>query len=275
MTLRGATSSSPIALASTLWSHRDLVLQLVRRDIAGRYKGSVFGILWSLFNPIVLLIVYTLVFSVVFQAKWGTGTESQAQFALQLFAGMIVHSLFCETLLRAPTLIISNVSYVKRIVFPLEVLPVVTIGTSAFHAGISILVLTTALLIVNGSVPVTAVFLPLVLAPLTVISLGFAWFLSSLGVYLRDVAQPISLITTILLFASPVFYPASALPEYIQPWLLLNPLTFIIEQTRAVLIAGTAPDLLGLAAYSAVALIIAMAGNFWFQKTRRGFANVL
>ncbi|MBU1337214.1 MAG: ABC transporter permease [Alphaproteobacteria bacterium] len=275
MEQRISSSQSPIALTKGLWRNRDLILQLVRRDVAGRYKGSVFGILWSLVNPIVLLTVYTLVFSVVFQAKWGTGDESRAQFALQLFAGMIVHGLFCETLQRAPTLIMSNVSYVKKIVFPLEVLPVVTVGTTAFHAAVSLVVLTLALLLVTGSIPLAVVFVPVVLAPLMVMSLGFAWLLSSLGVYLRDVAQPISLITTILLFASPVFYPASSLPEYIQPWLLLNPLTYIIGQLRDVMIAGSLPDFGGLAIYSVVSIAVAWMGGAWFQKTRAGFANVL
>ena len=267
---------SPRALLRSLWCNRDLILQMTRRDVIGRYKGSVMGLVWSLVNPILLLAMYTLVFSVVFKARWGGGEpESRAQFAILLFIGMIVHGLFAETLTRAPSLILTNVSYVKKIVFPLEILPVVAMGASLFHAAISLLVLAAAMLLFNGFLPWQALFLPLVLLPLVVLALGLAWLLASLGVFLRDVAQPIGLAMTILLFASPVFYPVSALPAEVRPWLILNPLTFIIEQARAVLISGRLPDMAGLLVYSCVAAIAAWIGYGWFQKTRKGFANVL
>jgi lipopolysaccharide transport system permease protein len=273
--LHGPAEVSPRSLVRSLTRHSDLVFQLTKRDIVGRYKGSVFGLLWSFVNPIILLAMYTFVFSVVFKARWGGGGGNQAQFAVQLFAGMITHTLFSEPLLRAPTIVLSNVSYVKKIVFPLEILPVVTICTAAFHAGISLIVLVTAILMVTGSVPWTIVFLPIVLFPMLLVTLGITWFISALGVYVRDVAQPMGLLTTVLLFASPVFYPASALPEQIQPFIMLNPLTFIIEQVRAVAIGGEIPNSIGLALYSAIALVVAYGGYVWFQKTRKGFANVL
>jgi lipopolysaccharide transport system permease protein len=272
---RFSTYISPVQLARTLWRQRGLILELTRSDIAGRYKGSLLGIFWSLFNPIALLTIYTFVFSVVFQARWDTGDHSQGHYAVQLFAGMIVHGLFTETLLRSPSLILRNSSYVKKIVFPLEILPVMVVGTSAFHSAISIGVLAVAILIVAGGLPWTIVLLPFVLLPLMLMSLGFAWFLASLGVYLSDIIQPIGLLSTILLFSSPVFYPASALPDFIQPWLLLNPLAFPIEQSRAVLIVGVPPNVPGLLIYTAISVAIALLGYAWFQKTRKGFANVL
>lgn len=259
-----------------MWSNRQLILQMTKRDVIGRYKGSVMGVMWSFLNPLFLLVIYTFVFSVVFKARWGTSLpESKTQFAILLFVGMIVHGLFAETLNRAPGLILSNVSYVKKIVFPLEILPVVAIGTALFHALVSVLVLVVAFVLINGYLQWTIVFLPLVLLPLIVLTLGAAWGLASLGVFLRDVAQPIGLIMTVLLFASPVFYPITALPEYIRPWLMLNPLTFVIEQARAVLVFGQIPDWAGLAIYSLASLLIAWMGYAWFQKTRKGFANVL
>lgn len=267
---------SPLSALRSVWRNRELIAQLTKRDVIGRYKGSVLGLVWSFVNPIVLLTIYTLMFSVVFKARWGTAEpESRSQFAILLFVGMIVHSLFSETLIRAPSLILANVSYVKKIVFPLEILPVVAMGTSLFHSLISLLVLCVALLLVNHVLPWQALALPLVLLPLVVLSLGIAWALASLGVFLRDVAQPIGLLMTVLLFASPVFYPVSALPPALQPWLMLNPLTFIIEQARAVLIQGRLPDFPGLLLYSIVALLVAWGGYVWFQKTRKGFANVL
>lgn len=234
------------------------------------------GLVWSFAHPILLLVIYTLVFSVVFKARWGTSEpESKAQFAVLLFVGMIVHGLFSDTLIRAPNLMLGNVNFVKKIIFPLEILPVVAMGASLFHATVSILVLAGALLLLNGSLPWTALLLPLVLLPLIVLSLGASWILASLGVFLRDVAQPIGLAMTLLLFASPVFYPLSALPDWIQPWLMLNPLTFIIEQARAVLIYGELPHTVGLLIYSLTAFAIGWCGYVWFQKTRKGFANVL
>jgi lipopolysaccharide transport system permease protein len=234
------------------------------------------GVMWSFFNPLCLLAIYTFVFSVVFKARWGVELhDSKSKFAIMLFAGMIVHSLFAETLNRAPGLILNNVSYVKKIVFPLEILPVVAIGAAIFHSFISMLVLLVAFILINGFMQWTIIFLPLVLVPIVVLTLGIAWGLASLGVFLRDVAQPIGMIMTILLFASPVFYPLSALPESMKLWIMLNPLTFIIEQARAVIILGQLPDWTGLSLYSLASLAIGWGGYFWFQKTRKGFANVL
>jgi lipopolysaccharide transport system permease protein len=223
-----------------------------------------------------LLAMYTFVFSIVFKARWGSGeSESKAQFAMLLFAGMIVHGMFAETLQRMPTIIISNVNYVKKIVFPLEILPVMALCSALFHAIVSATILIMATALLNGTVAWTMVYLPIVLLPLVVLTQGLAWMLAWLGVYLRDVAQPIGHAMTVLLFASPVFYPLTALPIAIRPWLMLNPLTFIIEQARDVLIYGNTPNYYGLAIYSLVAIFVAWIGYASFQKTRKGFANVL
>jgi lipopolysaccharide transport system permease protein len=264
------------SLVASLWRNRELIVQMTKRDVIGRYKGSVIGVMWSFFNPLFLLAIYTFVFSVVFKARWGGAVpENKFQFAILLFAGVIIHSFFAETLNRAPGLILSNVSYVKKIVFPLDILPAVAVAAALFHAIVSVSVLVVAASLINGYLQWTTVFLPLVLLPLVVLTLGVAWVLASLGVFLQDVAQPIGMIMTVLLFASPVFYPVSSLPEYIRPWVMLNPLTFIIEQARAVLISGQMPDWAGLAIYSSVSTGIAWIGYAWFQKTRKGFANVL
>lgn len=267
---------SPASLVRSLWTNRQLILQMARRDVIGRYKGSVMGVLWSFLNPLLLLTIYTFVFSVVFKARWGGALPtSKAQFAILLFVGMIVHTLVAETLSQAPMLIVSNVSYVKKIVFPLEILPVTAIGTALFHACVSLAVLLVFFLLFNGFIHWTVVFLPIVLLPLVMLTVGVAWALASLGVFLRDVAQPIGLIMTVLLFASPVFYPITALPEPLRPWLMLNPLTLIIEQARAVLLFGQLPDWSALAVYGVFAVAVAWLGYAWFQKTRKGFADVI
>jgi lipopolysaccharide transport system permease protein len=279
MNPHAAQRASPFALCSSLWKNRQLIAQMMKREIVGRYKGSVMGMAWSLFNPILMLTVYTFVFSVVFKARWGAGSapgeESKTQFAVILFVGLIVHGLFAEVLNRSPGLVLNNASYVKKVVFPLEILPVVALGAALFHSMVSVAVLLAAFALFNGYLQWTAIFLPVVLLPFLVLTLGLAWMLASLGTYIRDVGQTIGLATTVALFLAPVFYPASALPEKLRPFMMANPLTFIIEQARAVLISGIPPDWRGLGAYAIVGLAVGWAGFAWFQKTRKGFADVL
>ena len=271
-----AQRTSLVALGESLWRNRQLIAQMTRREVMGRYKGSVMGLAWSFFNPVFMLVVYTFVFSVIFKSRWGVGgEESKAQFAVVLFVGMIVHGLFAEVINRAPGLILSNINYVKKVVFPLEILPVIAMGATLFHSLISLGVLLTTFALFNGYLHWTAIFTPLVLLPLVILTLGLAWMLASLGVFLRDVGQTIGIITTVMLFLSPVFYPMTALPEEFRPWLMANPLTFIIEQAREVLIWGRLPNWTGLGGYTLVAAAIAWAGYAWFQKTRKGFADVL
>jgi len=249
---------------------------MTKREVVGRYKGSVLGLAWSFFNPVLMLTVYTFVFSVVFKARWGTGgEETKTQFAVVLFTGLIVHGLFAEVLNRAPGLILSNVNYVKKVVFPLEILPGVAMGAALFHSVISLFVLLSAFVLVNGFLHWTVVFAPLVFLPLVILTLGLGWLLAALGVFLRDVGQTVSILTMVLLFLSPIFYPVTALPEELRPWILANPLAFIIEQARAVLIWGRLPDWVGLGIYTIVSTVIAWMGYAWFQKTRKGFADVL
>ncbi len=271
-----AQPTSLVALVKSLWRNRQLIVQMTKREVVGRYKGSVMGLAWSFFNPVFMLTVYTFVFSVIFKSRWGpVGEESKTQFAVVLFVGMIVHGLFADVLNRAPSLILSNVNYVKKVVFPLEILPVIAIGAALFHTTISLCVLLTAFAIFNGYMNWTVVFTPLILLPLVILTTGLAWMLASLGVFLRDVGQTIGIVTTVLMFLAPVFYPVTALPEEFRPWLMANPLTFIIEQAREALIWGRMPDYSGLGAYTVVAIATNWLGYVWFQKTRKGFADVL
>ena len=272
-----AQPTSLAALVKSLWRHRQLIVQMTRREVVGRYKGSAFGLAWSFFNPVFMLVVYTFVFSEIFKSRWGgIGADgNKTQFALVLFVGMIVLNLFSEVLNRAPGLILFNVNYVKKVVFPIEILPVVAMGATLFHGLISLGVLLAAFAIFNGYLQWTAMFIPLVILPLVILATGLAWMLASLGVFLRDVGQTIGIITTVLMFLSPVFYPVTAVPEAFRPFIMANPLTFIIEQAREVLIWGHLPDWMGLGSYTLAAVAIAWAGYAWFQKTRKGFADVL
>jgi lipopolysaccharide transport system permease protein len=258
-----------------LYSNRYLIRQMAKREVVGRYRGSMLGLLWSLFNPVFMLTIYTFVFSVVFQAKWGAASDSKSEFAIILFAGLIVFNLFSETISRSPSLILSNVNYVKKVVFPLEILPVVSIVSSTFHTLVSFGVLLIFKLFLNGHLEATIVLLPLILLPILILTLGLSWFLAAIGVYLRDVSQTIGLIMSVLLFVSPIFFPIDALPAKYQIVVLLNPLTFIIEQSREVLVFGRLPNWGGLAVYCAVSIAIALLGLAWFQKARKGFADVM
>lgn len=269
-----AQPTSLNSLANSLWRNRQLIVQMTKREVVGRYKGSVMGLAWSFFNPVFMLVVYTFVFSVIFKSRWGFD-ESKTLFAVVLFVGMIVLGLFSEVLNRAPSLILSNANYVKKVIFPLEILPVIAMGAALFHSVISLGVLLIAFLFFNGFLHWTIIFAPLIFLPLVIVTLGLAWILAAIGVFLRDVGQTISLITTVLMFLSPVFYPVTAVPEKFRPFIMANPLTFIIEQAREVLIWGHLPDWIGLGIYTAASVVVAWAGYALFQKIRKGFADVL
>ena len=267
--------ASPREMVATMWRNRRLLRALIQREVLGRYRGSFAGIVWSFFNPAIMLIVYTFVFGVVFKAHWGSGTESRSEFALVLFAGLMVFNLFAECVNRAPASILANVGYVKRVVFPLEILPGVALGSALFHATISLIVWLAAYFVMFRQVHVTVMLLPLVLLPLIMLILGLTWALASLGVYLRDMSQIVGMAVTALMFLSPIFYPANALPHAYQYVLYLNPLTPIIEQVRDVLFWGRAPETSVLLLNLLGTTLAAWLGFAWFQKTRRGFADVV
>ena len=272
-----AQPTSLLSFARSLRQNRLLIIRMTKREVLGRYKGSVVGLAWSFFNPIFMLAVYTIVFSMIFKARWAEvgGDDSKIQFALILFVGLIILNLFIEVINRSPSLILSNVNYVKKVVFPIEILPVISIGAALFHAVISLGVLLLAFVFFNGYLNWTVVYIPLVFLPLIILSLGLSWILASLGVFIRDVAQSVSLGMTLLMFLSPVFYPISAVPQSLQKFIMVNPLTFIIEQLRAVVISGKHPNWIGMIFYTLIALLVLWIGYAWFQKTRKGFADVL
>ena len=276
---RGRHPASLGGFARLAWQHRDLVARLAWREIVGRYRGAWLGLAWSFVTPLLMLGIYTFVFSVVFGARWGVqapgGAEGSGLFALVLFVGMMVFLMFAEAVNRAPLLIVANTNYVKRVVFPLEILPLVVLLSSLFHLAVSLLIWLLAAWWMLGRLPPTLLLLPLVLAPLALVTLGVCWMLASLGVFLRDVAQTVGVATTAMMFLAPVFFPMDALPEAYRWIVLANPLTFPIEQARAVAIWGLAPDWIGLGVYALVSVLVAKAGLWWFQKTRKGFADVL
>lgn len=269
-----AHSVSPTTYVSTVIRHRELIARLVGREFALRFRGSILGVLWAVMTPILTVIVYAFVFGIIFNSKWGDAT-SKSNFVSILMLGIIVHGIFAEAVGRAPSLILGHVNYVKKVVFPLEVLPVMAVVGVLMNAAIGIVIVVVLNLIVSHEVQPTIVFLPLILLPYLVLITGFVLFLSSIGVYLRDLTHILGFVMMVALFMTPIFYPISAVPEPFRQFLYLNPLTFTVEQARAVTLFGEMPNWTGLAIYSAVALISAWIGLYWFQRTRNGFADVI
>lgn len=255
--------------------HRRLIYTLTRREVISRYRGSVLGLLWSFFTPVLMLVVYTFVFSVVFQAKWSEGQTSKSAFALVLFSGLIIFNLFSECINRAPSAILGNSNYVKKVIFPLEILPWVNLCAALFHFAVSVLVWLIFYVYEVGMPHLTIFLMPFILLPLIFMIMGLSWILASLGVYLRDVSQIVGIVTMVLMFLSPIFFPTSALPESVRPLLMLNPLAHFIEQTRDVMYWGRIPELAPYLKGLVINALIAVIGYLWFHKTRKGFADVI
>jgi len=272
---KGPGSGSPREMIAGLWRSRDLIMAMIRREVVGRYKGSVLGLLWSFFHPLLMLSVYTLVFGVVFKSRWGGGAGSNTEFALVLFAGLIVFNLFSECFTRAPSLILAHVNYVKKVVFPLEILPVAVLGAALFHTAVSTLVWACAYSLFFGLPHPTLLLLPVVLSPLCLVIIGVSWMLAALGVYLRDVTQFVGVVNTVLMFLSAIFYPLDALPGFMKKIAVLNPLVIPIEQARNVMYWGKLPDWWQLGIYCIASVVCAWLGFVFFQKARKGFADVL
>lgn len=254
-----------------------LLKNLIQREIRSRYRGSLLGLLWMLLTPLIMLSVYTFIFGVLFRSRWPSTNEDASifEFASILFVGLIIFHLFSGVINRAPGLILANRNYVTKIVFPLEILVPVALGSALFQAGVSFVVLIVFMIFIYGAIPLSALLLPLPLIPFCLIILGLSWFLASLGTYLRDIGQILGTIVTALMFLSPIFFPLSRLPEWIQPWVLLNPIALPVEQVRNVIIFNKGLDWPVLGIYFVVSLIVAYSGYCFFQKTKKGFADVL
>jgi lipopolysaccharide transport system permease protein len=268
---------NPTRVVSSLWLHRGLIGQMIRREIGQRYRGAHLGMVWSFLVPLMMMAVYTFVFSVVFKARWRTDVDASptGEFALTLFAGITAFNVFSEVINRAPSLVLSVPNYVKKVVFPLEILPVVALGGALVNGLISsVLVLMGAAVFMHTLSP-TVIFLPLAFLPLMLLSLGLGWFLASLGVYVRDTVQVTGITVQVLFFLSPVFYPVSAVPEKFRPLLLLNPLSTILESFRRCLLWGQMPDWQSLGLCTFGGAVLCMLGYAWFVRTKKGFADVI
>jgi len=264
-----------MGILSSFGSNRSLVYELTQREILGRYRGASFGMLWSLISPFLMLLVYTLAFGFIMKGRWPGSTGSTTDFALILFAGLTIHGFFAECFIRAPQLIISNTSYVKRVVFPLDILVWSMTFSALFHLAMNMVVLLLLYLCVKGGIHPTAVLLPLVVLPLFILTIGIGWITAALGVYLRDIGQIAGVIAAAMLFLSSAIIPVESVPDSYRIVFELNPLTFIINQVREVVIWGRLPDWAGLGIYTLIACAVAVIGHRMFNKLRVGFSDVL
>jgi lipopolysaccharide transport system permease protein len=271
-----AWAANPLAVAKHFRQHRYLLWQLARREVQVRYRGSWLGPVWSLLTPLLMLAVYTFVFSVVFQTRWSADEPaSRADVALALFASLATFGLFAETVGAAPSLILANTNYVKRVVFPLEILPVARLLSNLVQFGFSLAILLPALLLCRGQIHWTILLLPLALLPLCLLSLGCAFFFSALGVFIRDVGQVIGLGITMLMFLSAVFYPVSSLPPNWRPLMAFNPVANVIEDVRRVTLQGLPPCWNIWAATTCFGALATVLGLMWFIRSKNAFADVL
>jgi len=266
---------SPVYSLKAIARHRNLVIQLSKREIVGRYKGSYLGLIWSFVTPIIMLIIYTFFFSVIFEAKWDQSSNNKLEFAMVLFCGLTAFTIFSEVISRAPTIISGNVNYVKKVVFPLEILPVTLLISSLVNFSINLGVLIVFLLVFYGGINWTVIFVPVVIFPLVLITLGLAWLVASLGVYFRDIGQIIGVVLSATMFLSPIFYSMSMLPEEYRFILHFNPLSYVIEDLRYVVIWGQLPNWNWLILGTLIGIIMYTFGHAWFQRTKGGFSDVL
>lgn len=267
---------SPVAAVRSIWRNRHLIAQLTRRDVLSRYRGSYLGVLWSVLSPLAMLSIFAVVFGVILEGRFtGHPSESRVDFALQLFAGLSVFNAIAECLIRSPSLMLMNTNYVTKVVFPVEILPVVVVLNAFVNLLFALVPLLLGIWIFRGYVPVTALLWPLLAIPTALLSLGLTWFLSALGVFFRDLAELMGPLTQVLIFSSAIFYPIERVPAAIQPALRLNPLAFLAEQSRNLLVWGVPLNWGNYAVVLAVGFVFAAVGYAVFNRVKHAFADVL
>jgi len=267
---------NPAHMAVNLYSNRSLIRQFAWREVEARYKGAYLGFLWSLLNPLMMLGVYTFAFGIILNARFGTDpNEGKMFFALNLFTGLILYDVFSGSVVRAPSLIVSNSNYVTKVVFPLEILPVALLAANLINTLLGLAILVPAVLVFVPGISKTIYMFPLIFIPLCALSLGLSWFLASLGVFLRDIGHTVAILVQLLFFLSPIIFPAVAAPPALRPFLRINPLTTILEGARATLIFGQPLQWHYWSVVTVCSLVFMQLGYVWFMKSKRAFADVL
>lgn len=271
----------------SLWRYRELVAQLTWRDVLQRYRGSAFGLLWAVITPIFMLSIYTFVFGVVLKARWqeradtiveATGAQGLAQFAIIIYCGLSIFEIFSISVNRAVGSIYSNPNYVKKVVFPLHILPISIFLSTLIHGAINLLILTALSFMTFDCAHWPVVFLPLLLVSLSLLTLGVSMIVAAMGVFFRDLSIGVGLLLQILFFASPVFYSVNLIPKRLE-WMIflmrLNPLTTMIEESRRMVVWGQTPDWTRIGVTTLVSLAVFLAGFSFFSRCKRYFADAI
>jgi lipopolysaccharide transport system permease protein len=254
--------------------HRDLLRALVLRELASKYRGSFIGTAWIVLSPLLMLLVYFFVFHQIFGVRW-TSNGTMHDFLPMLYCGLLLHGFLAESLSRCTPVVFKNAPYVKKVIFPLEILPVSLVATAFIQLVIGLLLLVAILVALGRSIPPTIVFLPLIIAPLFIITIGLSWIVAAMGVFFRDLEHVIGYVMSILLFLSPIFYPASSAPALAQEFLAVNPLSYPIEELRNIAVLGHTPDWSALLFYMIAAIVIVIVGASVFNSTKNFFADVV
>lgn len=266
----------PWEIARHLYQYKTLIYELTKRDIAIRYRGSYLGIFWSFLRPLCMLCVFGVVFGYIFQSKLGQFPhESKVDFALALFSGLMIFDMFGECLGRAPTLILSNANYVTKVVFPLEILPVSVVVAAFCHLLISLIPLLIGVAIAHGSVPLTAVYVPVILVPVVLLCLGTTWFFASLGVFFRDINSFVPVLLIIVMYASAIFYAIDKVPPLFQPVVHVNPLAILIHHLRCAIMWGTPINWAQFGVHFVGCAAFMILGYIIFMRTKNAFADVI
>jgi lipopolysaccharide transport system permease protein len=252
----------------------DLILSLARRELAARYKGSVLGLIWAVLTPVVMIAIFTFIFAGIFGARFGANGTAW-DYALYLFCGLLPWTAFQESVQLSSTIIVAHSNLVKRVVFPLETLPVAQAISTLANQMFGTLALVIATIIIRGQLHATLLWLPVLIVPQLIMTLGAAWFIASLGVFLRDIVQGIALVLMAWMYLTPIIYPEQIVPEKFRPFININPFTPLIRSYRRIILEGTSPDWRGLAYFTILACITFIFGYWWFARTRKNFADVI
>jgi lipopolysaccharide transport system permease protein len=268
--------SLPIRVFTDLARSRYLIRQFLQRDISGRYRGTFFGLFWSFLSPLLMLAVYLFVFGFIFKSRFGVQkNESTFDFGLALFCGLNLFNLFSDVVLRSPTLVLQYPNFVKKVVFPLEILPVVATGTAIFHCLVAFLPLAIGLSISRHEVPFTVLYLFIFLVPLSLLTCGASWIFAATGVFFRDIQPVLTAAITILMFMSAIFFPLQAVPENWRGLIGINPMVHLIDSGRAAIVWGMTPDWLTYSLLVSGSLAVFLLGYFVFDRSKSAFADVI
>ena len=265
---------APLRSAFMLWQRRHLIGQLVRREVLGRYRGSLLGTLWMVLLPVFSVLVYTVVFGLILKQRWPGLESNEWTYPLVIWAGLAVFNAFAEVVQRATTVIAAQPNLVKKVVFPLDILPVMLVGTSMLPLLLSMLAVTVGVVLCRGEMP-NLVMLVLTLGLFLIWLQGIAWFLAGVGTFLRDLGPMVQAICPLILFVTPIFYPISMVPEQYRLWFWANPLCVMVETLRSALLHSTMPPIWAMVGCVLVCLLTWQLGSLVFARLRCEMADVV